>query len=405
MIQIFEMPKRSRSVVTPSPAKRSKVKLSVGQPRIADFFNTSSKSKGKPAVITPPQKTFSPEIIDVDLFEAKEIFEPESSRSVSTSKLAHQPKIKQNLPLTIQSSGPPIDSFTHIDLTSDILKYTPLPKPWTSTSVPYSFLAHTLATISQTRSRISIISALTNSLRTIICHDSPSLLPALYLLSNTLAPSYTTVEMGLGPALISRSIQQVSGLTPAALKRLYNDTGDTGDVAFAAKSNLRTLLPHPPLLVNSVYKSLLDIAQSNGPGATKSKQRIVEKLLIAANGEEIRFLTRTLSQNLRVGAVRTSILIALSRAMVLTPPAHFGLRNLTSIYHVPVDLLSYVKPFTNKGDPVDDAREEIDARFPQAEQVIKRVYAQHPNYQDIVTALLEVGLDGLESQVSLTMGE
>lgn len=356
-------------------------------------------------MITPPQKMFSPEIIDVDLFKAKEIFEPESSPSVSTSKLAPRPKIKQNLPPTIQSSRSPTDSFTHIDLTSDIIKYTPSPKPWTSTSVPYSFLAHTLATISQTRSRISIISALTNFLRTIICHDSASLLPALYLLSNTLAPSYTTVEMGLGPTLISRSIQQVSGLTPAALKQLYNDTGDIGDVAFAAKSNLRTLFPHPPLLVNFVYKSLLDIAQSKGAGAAKSKQRIVEKLLIAANGEEIRFLTRTLSQNLRVGAVRTSILIALSRAMVLTPPAHFGLCNHTSNYHVSVDLLSHVKPITDKGNPVDDARGEIYAKFRQAEQVIKRVYVQHPNYQDIVTVLLEVGLDGLESQVSLTMGE
>lgn len=211
--------------------------------------------------------------------------------------------------------------------------------------------------------------------------------------------------MGLGPTLISRSIQQVSGLTPAALKQLYNDTGDIGDVAFAAKSNLRTLFPHPPLLVNFVYKSLLDIAQSKGAGAAKSKQRIVEKLLIAANGEEIRFLTRTLSQNLRVGAVRTSILIALSRAMVLTPPAHFGLCNHTSNYHVSVDLLSHVKPITDKGNPVDDARGEIYAKFRQAEQVIKRVYVQHPNYQDIVTVLLEVGLDGLESQVSLTMGE
>ena len=66
--------------------------------------------------------------------------------------------------------------------------------------------------------------------------DPPSLLPALYLLSNSLAPPYIPIELGLGPSIISKAIQQVSGLSAAALKRLYTKTGDPGDVAYEAKS-------------------------------------------------------------------------------------------------------------------------------------------------------------------------
>jgi DNA ligase-1 len=400
------MPKRSRSVVTPSPAKRSKLKPSVDQPSIVDFFNVPPKSKGMGAAIPSPEKVPRPKIIDVDLFEAEAKSDiPAESLRLGPSKQNPQSKMISHLPSTIHSSTPIDNSFIHVTLTSDSTTYTPHPRPWSSTGVPYSFLAHTLTTISQTRSRITIINTLTNSLRTIISHDPASLLPALYLLSNTLAPPYATVEMGLGPSLISRSIQQVSGLTPIALKRLYNDTGDVGDVAFSAKSNLRTLLPHPPLLVKFVYTSLLNIAQCKGQGAAKAKQRIVEKLLIAANGEEIRFLARTLSQNLRVGAVRMSILTALSRAMVLTPLTHFSHCSKNSIYHTTLDLISRVKPLVDKGKVVDSARDEIYAKFTQAENVIKRVYVQHPNYEALAAALLEVGLDGLENKVTLSVGE
>jgi DNA ligase-1 len=266
-------------------------------------------------------------------------------------------------------------------------------------AAPYSFLAHTLAHLAKTRSRAAIINILTNSLRTIIRFHTSSLLPTLYLLSNSLSPAYRSVELGLGPSSISRAIQHVSGISSQALKRLYISAGDPGDVAFEAKSDLRTLVPHNPLIVDAVYASLLNIAQLRGPGATKQKQAIAEKLLVAAKGEEVRYLVRTLCQNLRVGAVRTSILIALARAMVLTPPPDMTIAlPKDSPYYVGVGLLSQAvkSPST---------RDELYLRFSRAETLIREVYVQHPNYDDIVKALLEAGLDGLRERVPLTIGE
>ena len=306
------------------------------------------------------------------------------------------------MPRTIVRSEPfqPPD----VSFASDPLEFSLRQNLWPAGSpAPYGFLAHILAAVSETRSRISIINTLTNALRTLTALHPPSLLPALYLLSNTLSPPYIAVELGLGPSIISKAIQHVSGLTPASIKRLYTQKGDAGDVAFEAKSTVRTLIPHPPLLISDVYGSLLKIADSKGQGATKQKQAIAEKLLVAARGEEARFLTRTLAQNLRVGALRTSILTALARSMVLTASL-WGLQGQDT-FHSPLPLVCDEEVATRATTAMtDDIRDDLKIRFSAAEKLIMRVYVQHPNYADIVNALLATGLDDLDDRVPLEIG-
>ncbi|RDB24765.1 DNA ligase 3 [Hypsizygus marmoreus] len=398
------MPKRSRSATTPLTPNRKRTKTSQPQPSIHQFFSPTTKpsplvdSDYLPGIPGPSRKKPIPEIIDVDLTEDEgETLKHSPSVSAPTAPATSTPSM-------MKFAANSVKPTVYDDLTLDPVVYDTIIRPWPSATLPYSFLAHTLATLAQTRSRILIQNTLTNSLRTIILHDSASLLPALYLLSNTLAPPYSPVELGLGPSIISRAIQHVSGLSAHALKKLYVETGDVGDVAFSAKSNVRTLLPHPPLLVTSVYSSLLKIALCKGNGAAKEKQKIVERLLLAASGEEIRFLTRTLSQNLRVGAVRTSILTALSRAMVLTPLCHLTSEDSYSSYHVSQLGGNVQSPTKGKGKRSESERDDVTVKFTQAEVLLRRVYVQHPNYEHIVSALLRGGLDNLQHMVSLTVG-
>jgi DNA ligase-1 len=302
------------------------------------------------------------------------------------------------------------EKLTFHPIDSDPVFYDPHAQPWTPTGAPYSFLAHTFTTLSQTRSRIAIINSLTNTLRTILQRHPPSLLPALYLLSNSLSPAYVGIELGIGSSVISKAIQQVSGLSAAALKQLYTTTGDVGDAAFEAKSKVRTLVPHPPLTIQHVYDSLLKISASKGQGAAKAKERIVEKLLVAGSGEEVRFLVRTLTLNLRVGAVRTSILTALARAFVLHGPpgnSSAGGGHSGSPY-ASNGLLQRVQPLptdNKKKGSEDAAREELKVLFTGAEGLIKQVYVRHPCYDDIVHALLDHDLSHLADRVPLSVGE
>ncbi|KAL7281676.1 hypothetical protein ACG7TL_004993 [Trametes sanguinea] len=375
---------------------------------------------GRTSTAAAPTKDVNREVIDIDLLEddasqneagpSKRSSSPVTAAPVPVTVLPaippHRPSSRQASGRTLGAASPSeAPKYQALDVDPPSYDLDSTSHAWPEGApVPYSFLAHTLATLSGTRSRIAKLDTLTNALRTICRHHPASLLPALYLCSNTLSPPYSPVELGLGPSIISKAIQHVSGLSSAALKRLYNRTGDPGDVAFEAKSNVRTLIPHPPLLITGVYDALMKIAGAKGSGAAKTKQAIVEKLLVAAKGEETRFLVRTLCQNLRVGAVRTS-LAALARAMVLTPPAAVSAAiREDSPFYIRPEIVAAVKPLVGKKKVSDEARDALNATYLRAESLIKRVYVQHPNYDHIVRALLEGWLDELTERLPLTVG-
>ena len=97
--------------------------------------------------------------------------------------------------------------------------------------------------------------------------------------------------------MISKALLSASGLTSATLKALYDKYGDVGDVAFEAKMALRTLVQPTPLTVKGVYTALKNIARAKGQGSAETKRRLVERLLVSAKGEEVRYIGRTLVQH------------------------------------------------------------------------------------------------------------
>ncbi|KAI0032476.1 ATP-dependent DNA ligase [Vararia minispora EC-137] len=351
----------------------------------------------------PTQRPNLPvEIIDVDALD-DDIISPLSAPPKSPHPPAED--MKDSSPQRAQKI-----SADYPNLSVDPLFFNVVDSPWgPSGSAPYSFLAHTLSSLSETRSRILILNILTNTLRVLLRHHPASLLPALYLLSNSLSPPYLPVELGLGPSTIAKCIHSVSGISHTALRKLYTSTGDAGDVAFEAKSKVRTLIPHPPLLISSLYSSLLKIASAKGQGAQRERQRIVESLLVSAKGQEVRFLVRTLSQHIRVGAVRTSTLTALARALVLTPPSGVDKAVLDPLLHLDPSKTRLVKrpsasSSSKKATQTHIMHEDLIDRFSRAEALIKRVFVQHPNYDDIVDAILKGGMNKLGERVPLTVG-
>ena len=95
----------------------------------------------------------------------------------------------------------------------------------------------------------------------------------------------------------------MSGLQPRDLKKLWEKWGDPGDVAYEAKSNLRTLVKPSPLLVGDVYSRMLGLSRIKGNQSGRLKGDVVRKLMVQARGEEVRFLVRSLVGNLRVSEI------------------------------------------------------------------------------------------------------
>jgi DNA ligase-1 len=211
-----------------------------------------------------------------------------------------QPPQSKLIPDT--SPTTPLEEIYAIPLDKDPLTFNPLTdafcaSTWSPGKTPYAFLTHAFILINSTRSRLKIVDYLVNTLRVITAHDPISLLPLVWLTTNAIAPPFEGVELNLGGSVISKALVSASGLTPGTLKGLYDRHGDIGDVAFEAKMAVRTLIAPAPLTVSGVYSTLRKIAQAKGQGSAEIKRRLVERLLVSAKGEEVRYIGRTLVQH------------------------------------------------------------------------------------------------------------
>lgn len=307
------------------------------------------------------------------------------------------PKRNEKGLLGLQSTASEEDAITltvpfdQSPLTFDPSKYvTELKRHWAAEGgdASYALLTRCFFLVNSTQSRIKIVDTLVNCLRVIIEADPESLLPAVWLATNSISPPYISLELGLGGSAISKALKKICGLDGAGLKTLYDKHGDAGDVAFEAKKRQSFTLRRPkPLTIKSAYQTLVKIANSKGHGSVEQKQRLVERLLQDARGpEESRYIVRTLVQHLRIGAVKTTMLIALARAFQLSRPeaADFLVRDSAEF--------SKLK------------KEELAVVWSKAEEIVKTCFARRPNYNDLVPGLLEVGVsDELLARCNLAL--
>lgn len=315
--------------------------------------------------------------------EAKSSTPPSDSAPTEIAPAA--PVTTQKNILSLQSSSGTEDTvslavpFDQSPQIFDVGKYvSELRSHWASQGgdATYALLTRAFVLANATSSRIKIVDTLVNFLRVLIEGDPDSLLPAVWLATNSISPPYDELELGLGGSSISKALKKIYGLDNPGLKALYDRHGDAGDVAFEAKKRQTfTLVKPKPLRIKGVYQSLLKIATSKGTGSQETKQRVVEKLLQDTRGaEESRYIVRTLVQNLRIGAVKTTMLIALARAFLYSKPsgAEFFIRSQHQLARLKKDELSEV--------------------YANAEEIVKASYARHPSYNDLVPCLLEIGV-------------
>ncbi|KAI4726009.1 ATP-dependent DNA ligase [Aureobasidium sp. EXF-10728] len=287
--------------------------------------------------------------------------------------------------LSLQSATADDDTVTYdipfdqSPLTFDPQNYIPeLKKQWVTDNghATYALLTHCFVMVNSTQSRIKIVDTLVNALRVIIEGDPESLLPAVWLATNSISPPYIDMELGLGGSAISKALKKVCGLDNAGLKKLSDKYGDAGDVAFEAKKRQSLTLRKPkPLTIKAVFDSLVKISLAKGHGSVETKQRLVERLVQDARGaEESRYVVRTLVQHLRIGAVKTTMLIALSRAFLLSKPP--GADSSTRDRHELAKL----------------SKQQLVEVWAPAEEIVKACFARRPNYNDLVPTLLEIGV-------------
>ncbi|KAK2590823.1 hypothetical protein QQS21_011487 [Conoideocrella luteorostrata] len=367
-----ELPTTTSTELTDEELAR-KLQAEWDQEVVGESNNETEKPQSPPPVQSSPFDTTT--------------LSPTTKPATSAEKADEKATVTFGSTLTLQSTGVAEDTITasipldESPLTFEPSKYTDaLRHHWAAEggNASYALLTRCFVLVSGTTSRIKIVDTLVNCLRILIEGDPSSFLPArkVWLATNSISPAYISLELGLGGSAISKALKQVCGLDNRSLKAIYDKYGDAGDVAFEAKKRQSFTLRRPkPLTIKGVYQSLVKIASSQGQGSAEAKQRIVDRLLQdARGGEESRFIVRTLCQHLRIGAVKTTMLIAMSRAFLLSRPpgADFPIRSTS-------ELAKFKK-------------EEITEIWGKSEEIVKACFARRPNYNDLIPALLEIGI-------------
>ena len=79
----------------------------------------------------------------------------------------------------------------------------------------------------------------------------------------------------------------------------------------------KTLFKPKPLTVPFVFTNLKEIATTAGNASQTKKVSIITKLLAACQGDEAKYIVRSLEGKLRIGNAERTVIVALAHAAVL----------------------------------------------------------------------------------------
>jgi len=120
-----------------------------------------------------------------------------------------------------------------------------------------------------------------------------------------------------------KGIVETSGSNTNVIKERYKQCGDLGLVAMNSKGKQKTLgfgVKPKPLLASEVLECFRKVANTSGSKSGAVKIDFIKKILVRATGVEAKYIIRGLQGKLRIGLAKSSVLVSLAHAFVLTVP-------------------------------------------------------------------------------------
>ncbi len=176
----------------------------------------------------------------------------------------------------------------------------------------YSDLAETFDRLESTGSRLEMTSILAEFFRRA---DKGELRSIVYLSQGKLHPDFVPGVLGMADRLVMKAIAKASGNPDDKVEKLTIETGDMGQVAETMISRKKQMaLFSEELTVARVVRGLTTIENADGKDSQDTKQKTLAGLLHDSGPLEARYLCRTVTGRMRVGAADLTILDALAEA-------------------------------------------------------------------------------------------
>ncbi|CAM6126062.1 unnamed protein product [Calypogeia fissa] len=260
-------------------------------------------------------------------------------------------------------------------------KYSPIEHAcWkTGEPAPYLHLARAFDLIEQESGRLKTADMLCNMFRSLLALSPEAVLPAVYLTTIRIVPDFESGELSIGGSLVSSAITEIAGVSRPKLREMYITMGDLGDVAQACRQTQSSLRLPPPLGICQVFSTLKQISKEAGTGSGARKKELVLSLLRACREKEMKYMVRTLIQNMRIGAMMKTVLSALAQAVVLHRTFSAGV--------APDRELAKLKP-----------------KLQEASAAVVEAYNFLPNLDLMVPTLIKDGVEALSASFTMSPG-
>ena len=176
----------------------------------------------------------------------------------------------------------------------------------------YKNLAEFYEEVSSTTKRLEKIKILSDFLKKIKEPDKE----VMYLLLGDIYPTYDEKKIGISNQLTIKAISKATGIEPKEVVKKWKDIGDLGKVAedLTKRKQQSTLGKASYLTTEKVFENLRKLPELAGKGTINKKLNLITELLISATPIEVKYLTRTLMGDLRIGlkepTIRESLCLA-----------------------------------------------------------------------------------------------
>lgn len=163
----------------------------------------------------------------------------------------------------------------------------------------YQRLAELYAQVEGTRKRLEKTHAIAQFLKDV---PNEELEHVVLLLQARAFPSWEKETLGIAARVMVRTLAQVLGTTEKLVEEQWKNTGDLGVVAEGhAHKRSQQLLFKESLSVEKVFRTIRKIASTEGSGSIDTKVKLLSELFSQAEASELRYLVRTVLEDLRIG--------------------------------------------------------------------------------------------------------
>ena len=179
----------------------------------------------------------------------------------------------------------------------------------------YEKLVEVYEQISSTTSRLEKEDIIASFLKSLKETDPDIIYDVALLLQGKIFPPWSDKEMGISTQLIIKSLSKLLGEKASKIEDKLASVGDMGEISQELiKNNKQVTFFKVPLTIKKVISNLRKTESIMGSKSQNKKLNLILELYTSASPLEAKYITRTITEKLRIGVGEGTLVEAIAKA-------------------------------------------------------------------------------------------